>query len=31
MDLVARSDITFNDRGTHAFQGVPEQWRIPGV
>jgi hypothetical protein len=31
MDLVAGSDITFNDRGTHALEGVPEQWRIHAV
>lgn len=27
-DLVAGSGIEFDDRGPHAFKGVPEEWRI---
>jgi len=27
-DLVAGSGISFDDRGTHALKGVPEEWRV---
>lgn len=27
-DLVAGSDITFSDRGTHDLKGVPDAWRL---
>jgi hypothetical protein len=27
-DLVAGSGITFTDRGTHIFKGLPEEWRL---
>jgi class 3 adenylate cyclase len=30
-DLVVGSGITFEDRGTHALKGVPEQWRVFAV
>ena len=30
-DLVAGSDITFTERGTHVLKGVPDEWRIYAV
>ena len=30
-DLTAGSGLTFSDRGTHAFKGVPDEWRLFGV
>jgi class 3 adenylate cyclase len=27
-DLVAGSGIEFEDRGSHALKGVPEEWRL---
>jgi class 3 adenylate cyclase len=27
-DLVAGSGFTFDDYGTHALKGVPDEWRI---
>jgi class 3 adenylate cyclase len=30
-DLVAGSDIEFEDRGTHALKGVPGEWRLFAV
>jgi pimeloyl-ACP methyl ester carboxylesterase len=30
-DLVVGSGITFEDRGTHALKGVPDEWRIYAV
>jgi hypothetical protein len=27
-DLVARSGITFVDRGEHVLKGVPDSWRL---
>ena len=27
-DLVAGSGITFTDRGTHIFKGLPGEWRL---
>jgi class 3 adenylate cyclase len=30
-DLVAGSGITFEDRGSHALKGVPDEWRIVAV
>jgi class 3 adenylate cyclase len=30
-DLVAGTDIRFDDRGTHALKGVPDEWRLLGV
>ena len=30
-DLVAGSGIDFEDRGTHALKGVPEEWRLYAV
>jgi class 3 adenylate cyclase len=30
-DLVAGSGITFEDRGTHALKGVPDEWRLYAV
>jgi len=27
-DLMAGSDITFKDRGTHVFKGIPGEWRL---
>jgi len=30
-DLVAGSGIRFEDRGMHAFKGVPEQWHVFAV
>jgi class 3 adenylate cyclase len=30
-DLVAGSDITFADRGTHTLKGVPDDWHLYAV
>jgi class 3 adenylate cyclase len=30
-DLVAGSDILFEDRGEHQLKGVPGQWRVYAV
>ena len=30
-DLVAGSGIRFEDRGTHALKGVPDEWRLFAV
>ncbi|MGH3117104.1 MAG: adenylate/guanylate cyclase domain-containing protein [Gaiellales bacterium] len=30
-DLVAGSGISFDDRGTHALKGVPDEWRLYAV
>jgi class 3 adenylate cyclase len=30
-DLVAGSGISFEDRGTHALKGVPDDWRVFAV
>lgn len=30
-DLVAGSDLTFDDRGTHTLKGVPGEWRLYAV
>jgi class 3 adenylate cyclase len=30
-DLVVGSGILFEDRGRHAFKGVPEDWRVLAV
>jgi class 3 adenylate cyclase len=30
-DLVAGSGIRFEDRGTHALRGIPDQWRLFAV
>lgn len=30
-DLVAGSDIDFEDRGSHTFRGVPDEWRLFAV
>jgi class 3 adenylate cyclase len=30
-DLVAGSDLTFDDRGTHHLKGVPSEWRLYAV
>jgi len=27
-DLVVGSRISFEDRGTHALKGVPDEWRL---
>jgi class 3 adenylate cyclase len=27
-DLMAGSGITFTDRGTHTFRGLPGEWRL---
>jgi class 3 adenylate cyclase len=27
-DLVAGSGLSFDDRGTHAFAGLPDEWRV---
>jgi hypothetical protein len=27
-ELVAGSGITFTDRGTHCFRGLPGEWRL---
>jgi class 3 adenylate cyclase len=27
-DLVAGSGLTFEDRGTHALKGVPDEWQL---
>ena len=27
-DLVAGSDLAFEERGTHALKGVPDEWRL---
>jgi hypothetical protein len=31
VDLVAGSDITFEDRGKHELKGVPAPWRLFAV
>lgn len=31
VDLVARSDIQFADRGTHTLKGVPGEWQLFAV
>jgi class 3 adenylate cyclase len=30
-DLVAGSEIEFEDRGTHELKGVPGEWRVYAV
>jgi len=30
-DLVAGSDIAFDDRGMHSLKGVPGEWRLFSV
>jgi class 3 adenylate cyclase len=30
-DLVAGSGLRFEDRGTHALRGIPDQWRLYAV
>ena len=30
-DLVAGSDITFDDRGLHSLKGIPGEWRVFSV
>jgi class 3 adenylate cyclase len=30
-DLVAGSDLSFEDRGTHTLKGVPGEWRLYAV
>jgi class 3 adenylate cyclase len=30
-DLVAGSGISFEDRGTHALKGVPDEWHLYAV
>ncbi len=30
-DLVAGSGLQFEDRGSHALKGVPEEWRLFAV
>jgi class 3 adenylate cyclase len=30
-DLVAGSGITFEDKGTYALKGVPDEWRVFAV
>lgn len=30
-DLVVGSELSFEDRGTHALKGVPDQWRLFAV
>ena len=30
-DLVVGSDIDFENRGSHALKGVPEEWRLFAV
>jgi len=27
-DLVAGSEITFEDRGTHELKGIPDRWHL---
>jgi class 3 adenylate cyclase len=27
-DLVARSGLAFQDRGSHALKGIPDEWRL---
>jgi class 3 adenylate cyclase len=27
-DLVAGSDLAFEERGTHVLKGVPDEWRL---
>jgi class 3 adenylate cyclase len=30
-DLVAGSDISFEDRGIHPLKGIPDEWQIYAV
>ena len=30
-DLVAGSGLVFEDRGTHALKGVPDEWHLYAV
>jgi class 3 adenylate cyclase len=30
-DLVAGSDLVFDDRGSHSLKGIPDDWHLYGV